>query len=258
MKVSIITPAYNCEKFIEACILSVKNQDYKDIEHIIINDGSTDSTETIIRKHLGTYNVRLLSQENMGITKTMNNGFAKASGEIFAWLDADNYYKPDAIRTVLDIFTKNPNVDVVYGNILFEYYQSKKTAIYRPPNTIDFNKALIRTTGAIPLQPAVFFTKKLFDATGGFDSRFKIAGDYDFWMKAMKLCPKIVYCNKVFGIYTIMPSGISQSTKGIIYSLREVRSICRRYNQPLYAIIYTYFKYLKGCLGNVLRGIQKK
>jgi len=253
MKVSIITPAYNCEKFIEKCILSVKEQDYQDVEHVIVNDGSTDNTENIIKKYVGSYPVKWINQKNHGIAYTMNKGFEIATGDIYAWLDADNYYNKDTVSEVMKVFDKYSDIDIVYGNIEFVDANGKKTGTHKPPPNISFNKALIHTTGAIPLQPAVFFKKEIYIKTGGFDNHYRIAGDYEFWLNVLKENPKIFYIDKTFGSYTLVNSGASQSLKGVINGLKETYSIAKKYNQPLYGKILLLFKYLKGFLGRFFK-----
>lgn len=249
MKVSIITPAYNAGPFLEKCILSVKNQTYKDIEHVIVNDGSKDNTQEIAEKYSKEYNLKLINQENRGIAYSMTRGFKEASGDIFAWIDADNYYNLDIVEKVIKIFESDKTIDVVYGNVDVIDEVNKKSHTYFPPSDISFEKALIYATGAIPVQPAVFFKKEIFEKVGGFDSKYRIAGDYDFWLKALKDKPKLYYYNISFGNYLRDMRGISQSTKGTINGYKEMVDVCKKYNQPLYGKIMMFIKYFKGYLG---------
>ncbi len=253
MKISIVTPAYNCEAFLEKCILSVKEQTYRDIEHIIVNDGSTDGTERIMKKYEGSYNMRWVSQENHGIAYTMNKGFSLATGDVFAWLDADNYYRAGILDEVAKAFKENPAVDIVYGNIDFVDTAGNKIGGHKPPEDITFKKALIRTTGAIPLQPAVFFKREIYSKTSGFDTRYRIAGDYDFWLQALENDPKLSYLDTTFGSYTLVTTGVSQSWKGVVNGFKEVYDIARRYHQPLYGKMMLFGKYAKGFLGKFVK-----
>ena len=253
MKVSIITPAYNCEKFIEACMLSVKNQDYRNIEHIIVNDGSKDGTETVIQKYIGSYNVKLIRQTNHGVAHAMNTGFQSATGDVLAWLDADNYYSENIVSEIVSIFEKDQGIDVVYGNIDFVDASQKKIGYHKPPADISFKKALIYTTGYIPLQPAVFFKKEVFTKTGGFDTRYRISGDYEFWLHALKENPRLFYYDKTFGSYTIVMSGISQSFKGVKNSLKEMLLIGKAYGQTPYGKMMLILKYSKGFVGRYIK-----
>lgn len=253
MKVSIVTPAYNCTHFIEKCILSVKNQTYKNIEHIIINDGSKDNTLDVIKKYDKQYNLRWLDQENKGIAFSMTRGFKEANGDIFAWIDADNYYNLDIVNEVVKIFENNPALDIVYGNVDVIDEVKKRSHTYYPPKDISFEKALIYSTGAIPVQPAVFFKKEIFKKIGGFDSKYRIAGDYDFWLKVLKEKPNIFYFNKSFGSYLKDERGISQSVSGIVRGYKEMIDVCKKYKQPMHGKMMMFIKYFKGYVGSFIK-----
>ncbi len=92
--VSIVTPSLNQGGFIEDCIRSVKNQSYKNIEHIIVDGGSTDATINILKKYEGTYNMIWLSEPDNGMYDAINKGFKLSKGEIMAWINADDMYLP--------------------------------------------------------------------------------------------------------------------------------------------------------------------
>ncbi len=253
MKISIITPAYNCEKFIEKCILSVQEQDNRDIEHIIINDGSKDGTENIIKTYAAESSIKWVAQDNHGIAYTMNKGFEIAGGDIYAWLDADNYYQKGIINEIVDLFEHHPDIDIIYGNIEFVDLTGNHKGTHKPPTDISFKKALLHTTGAIPLQPAVFFRKRVYPQPG-FNTGYRIAGDYEFWLKVLQKNPRLMYIDKTIGFYTLIQSGASQSFKGIRNGYKEVLTITKMYHQPLYGRIILLCKYIKGFLGNLARG----
>jgi glycosyltransferase involved in cell wall biosynthesis len=253
MKVSIITPTYNSAQYIEECILSVKNQNYKEIEHIVTDGKSTDGTVNILKRYENTYAIKYKTEKDAGIADGMNKGFRMASGDIFAWLDADNYYNENVIGGVVETFQNNPDVDIVYGNIDFVDTAHKKIGTHKPPSDITFKKALVRTTGAIPLQPAVFFKKEIYLKTGGFDTKYKVAGDYEFWLNVLKENPRLLYIDKTFGSYTIVTDASSQSFKGIINGFKEVRDTAKKYHQPFYGKILLYIKYSRGFLGKLIK-----
>lgn len=251
--VSIITPAFNSEATLEKCILSVKNQTYKNIEHVVIDGASSDHTVEVIKKFEKEYNIKWISEKDKGITDAMNKGFNIASGEIFAWIDADNDYSLNIVEEVVAIFEKDPTIDIVYGNIDFVDESKQTHTTYCPPKDISFEKALIHTTGAIPLQPAVFFKNSIFKKAGGFDLSYKLAGDYDFWLRVLEKKPHIYYYDKIFGNYLKDEKGLSQSAKGIIRGYKEVVAITGRYNQPLHGKVILFIKYAKGYISAFVR-----
>ena len=107
--VSIVTPSYNQGKYLEATILSVLEQDYPNIQYFIIDGGSSDESIDVIHK----YEQRLagwVSEKDKGQTDAINKGFARASGEILAWLNSDDTYQPGAIREAVGVLNSNPGV----------------------------------------------------------------------------------------------------------------------------------------------------
>ncbi len=252
MKLSIITPAYNSAAFIEKCLMSVAQQDYLDIEHVVMDSASKDTTVDILKKYDSKYNLKWVSEKDRGIADAMNKGFAKATGEIYAWVDADNYYYEGIASYVMDIFKKNESIDIVYGNIAIGVDEDHKR-IYRPPNNIDFAKSLIQTTGAIPAQPGVFFRKSLYEKTGGFDISYRVAGDYEFWVHALSTNPKLLYVDKTFGFYKLELGAASQSFKGVYRGYKEMATIGKKYGQPLRGKIALAIKYARGFIVKMIR-----
>ncbi|MEA4910590.1 hypothetical protein SDC9_07925 [bioreactor metagenome] len=253
--ISIITPCFNSENTIERCILSVKNQkDCFNIEHIIIDGKSKDKTLEIIKKYESTYGMKWVSEKDSGIAEAMNKGFALAEGEYVAWLDADNYYPNDICSFISDKIKRNPEVDIFCGYIEFISKHKKKQFGSNPP--FSFKKALMKNTGSIPLQPGVFFKKKLWNDVSGFNTKYKIAGDYDFWLKVLKMNPEIDYSEKVFGYYLKEDMGASQSLKGITNGLKEMISIGSKYKQPFFGKISLVFKYVTGLFSFYFKKIK--
>ena len=116
MKISIITPSYNQAQFIERTILSVLNQDYKDIEYIIMDGGSTDGTVEILKKY--SDHIIWKSEKDNGQSDAINKGLKMATGDIVAYLNSDDTYQPGAFKEVATFFEKNPDKKWVYGKCL--------------------------------------------------------------------------------------------------------------------------------------------
>jgi glycosyltransferase involved in cell wall biosynthesis len=252
--ISIITPCFNSDKTIEKCILSVKNQN-KDlnIEHIIIDGKSSDKTVEIIKKYEGAYNIKWVSEKDSGIADAMNKGFKLATGDFVAWIDADNYYDEKVCEHVVDKIKNNSNVDIVCGYI--SIVDEKESRVFTPNFPFNFEKALLKNTGAIPLQPGTFFKRELFNKINGFNTIYKVAGDYEFWLKVLKLNPVIIYSDMVFGYYKKEDAGASQSIKGIVKGLKEMLLIGKNYNQTFYGKMLLIIKYIRGLLSVYIKRI---
>jgi glycosyltransferase involved in cell wall biosynthesis len=103
IKFSIVTPSYNQGQYLEKAILSVIEQDYPNLEYIIIDGGSTDNSLEIIKKyekHLAYW----VSEKDRGQSHAINKGFERASGDLFGWLNSDDYFAPDALKTVAEVY----------------------------------------------------------------------------------------------------------------------------------------------------------
>ncbi len=176
--VSIITPSYNQSAYLEQAILSVLNQDYPRIEYIIVDGASTDGCVDIIKK----YESKLaywVSEQDRGQADAINKGFARASGEIVAWLNSDDYYLPGTVSAAVKIFDENPDVVLVYGNMLAvdENGQTFNTLNYKPLTLEDL--LCFQIIG----QPAVFMRRSALQKTNGLDSSFHFLLDHLLWIQ---------------------------------------------------------------------------
>src|SRR5215204_5758135 len=108
-KISIVTPSYNQAEFIEETILSVINQNYPNLEYIVIDGGSTDGSVEIIKKY-EQYFSYWVSEPDKGHADALNKGFAKATGEVMAWINSDDKYFPWTFATVAEVYSQFPEV----------------------------------------------------------------------------------------------------------------------------------------------------
>jgi glycosyltransferase involved in cell wall biosynthesis len=184
LKISIVTPVYNCEKYIEKCILSIKNQDYDNYEHIIVDGQSTDGTLDIVRKYDGTYPMRWISETDKGMYDAINKGFGMASGDIFAWINADDCYMPHAFDTMAKIMTQR-NISWCTG---FPVVLTEDDRMYEMPivlpiylqNIVEKGYSDGRISPMIQ-QESTFWTRELWEKSGGINTKYKAAGDYWLW-----------------------------------------------------------------------------
>jgi len=222
--ISIITPAYNSGKFLEENILSVKNQSYPFIEHIVIDGGSTDNSSEILKKYEKTYNLKWISEKDNGCADAMDKGFKRATGDIYCWLDADDTYLPGTIEKVMNIFQKNPDIDVVFGNCLIS---DSKGKIIDYRKYTDFDPKALVYTGATFGSQITFWRKDLHNKIGGLDTKYLRASDCDFFIKMSLSGAKFFHLNKFLSVYRRHPG---QLTKSFDICKAEVAEISKRYS----------------------------
>ena len=183
--VSIVTPSFNQAPYLEATIRSVLEQDYPDIEYIIVDGGSSDGSVDIIRR----YADRLawwVSEADKGQTDALNKGFARARGEILAWLNSDDTYQPGAVAEAAAFLQSRPEVGLVYGDANFIDENGKLIGRF-PAAQTDYRR-LRRGYVHIP-QQAAFFRAELWRKVAPLDPSFYFAMDYDLWVRIAALAP---------------------------------------------------------------------
>ena len=107
MKFSIIVPVYNVEKYVKRCLDSIFNQTYKDFEVIVVNDGSTDKSMNIVKKYK---DVKIINEENRGLSHARNNGVKNARGDYILFVDSDDYINKDLLKELNKSLNNNPDV----------------------------------------------------------------------------------------------------------------------------------------------------
>jgi glycosyltransferase involved in cell wall biosynthesis len=194
-KVSIIIPVYNSEKFIEAAIESCLNQTWNNKEIIIIDDGSTDGTKSILDKYLKS-GITVINQNNQGACIARNNGILAATGTHIQFLDSDDLLKPDKIKNQAELNYEN---DIVFCKCL-SFYDGEEN--YSPvylniPNELHFFNLF---HDYYVFTPSMLIPKILFSKYGVFDSRLKRAQEHDLNLRFSSKRVKY-FCNGEFDVF---------------------------------------------------------
>lgn len=183
-KVSIIIPSYNAENYIVEAINSILEQTINVFEVFIIDDGSTDNTKKVIETNFNDSRIKYFYKENGGEASARNCGLEKAQGEFIAFLDADDLYAPNKIENQLAILKKNPNIDVVYNDVILVDDNTQEIGLLKSEeifeNQADFY-ANILYRQVIPASASMMLRKKCIEESNArFPEHFSHAVDYAF------------------------------------------------------------------------------
>lgn len=184
MKVSIITVTLNSEKYLSDCIESVRKQNYKDIEHIIIDGKSTDATLQIINDN-SEYISYWISETDRGMYDAINKGLEMATGDVVGILNSDDMFaSADSVRSIVDCF-ETTNTDSVFGNLVYvDPNNSQK--IIRYWKGISYKRYRFRY-GWMPAHPTFYIRRELIHQYGGYENHYFTAADYEFMTRYLFL-----------------------------------------------------------------------
>jgi len=186
MKVSIVIPVYNAEKYLEECIESALNQTYTNVEIIAVNDGSTDNSLVILKQYFGK--IKVISKSNGGTASALNLGIMKMTGDWFKWLSADDSLYPNAIQDLIDEAKKlddmtncilYSNYDIIdsNGKILRQFIEPN----YNSKSLFELNTILL--DHYIGNATTSLIHKSTFERFGMFDENVSFAEDYELWLR---------------------------------------------------------------------------
>jgi len=262
-RVSIVTPSYNQGQFLERTILSVLNQNYPNLEYIIIDGGSTDGSVEIIRKY-EKYLSYWVSEKDKGQADAINKGFQKSTGSIIAWLNSDDTYLPEAFYKIMKNFKQNPEADLIFGDIYFINEHDKRIGELKFTE-FDF-KTLIYEGGNLH-QTGTFWTRKIYEEVGGLNSNYKFCMDYDFFCRVANV-GKLNHMRDFLANFRIHADAKSATINHI--GCKEHQEIMKRYipkdlnkrNLKYSKIICTirrFYKYiLQGDIDYILKGFVRR
>lgn len=187
MKISIITPTFNSQETISDTIKSIFYQTHKDIEYIVIDGLSKDSTLDIVNRYNTENKIKVISEKDSGIYDAMNKGVALASGEIIGILNSDDfYYSNEVLSKVNKIFEDNYEVDAVYGDIIYIDRNNieKENRFWRAG---EYKEWKLNNGWAMP-HPSLFIRKRVYDNLDKiFNTELRIAADYELILRLLKI-----------------------------------------------------------------------
>jgi glycosyltransferase involved in cell wall biosynthesis len=233
---SVIVVTLNAEDKIKRCLDSLQFQSFKDFEIINIDGGSNDAT----LKFFSAYphlKIRSISENDKGLYFAMNKGISLAKGKIIAILNSDDYYLPDTLQIVFRNFQNNPKIDVLAGSTRLS------GKVLQNPNLMDLSKEMIP-------HPSLFVKRDCYVKYGVFNTKFRVAADYEFVLRIAKEGVTIQKINDLLAVMT--PGGFS--SRNVFRSIVETTILQSKYNN--WNFTYTLVRLCKYILGTYMRKIH--
>jgi glycosyltransferase involved in cell wall biosynthesis len=206
MKITVITVCYNSSKTIIHTLRSMREQTYGDVEYIIVDGGSQDNTLEIVASEVPHLS-KLVSERDNGIYDAMNKGVQLATGDVVAFLNADDFYKDSDVLARVARVMHAEQLDALYGDVEF-FRAGEPYGVVRRYNSGRFSASRL-SWGWMPAHPALFVRRDLFERYGIFRTDYRIAGDFEFITRVFKHpglrhrhLPKSLVCMQMGGIST--------------------------------------------------------
>ena len=224
--VTIFTPTYDRAHFLPETIESILGQDYPNLEYIVLDNGSTDDTQEILRG----YGDAIRSErhpQNIGLSRAINRGFELARGEIMGFVSDDDPLLPGAVSALVEVFQSHPEVVVVYPD--WEVIDGEGRHV-RHIETFEYAYAdMVRYHHTYP-GPGALFRRSVVDRAGGFDESYRIVSDYDFWLRAGLLGP-FRRCPRTLARYRQHRAAATQVERGVGLAREHIRVIDKLYER---------------------------
>ncbi|GAC1313631.1 MAG: hypothetical protein NVSMB2_01840 [Chloroflexota bacterium] len=218
MRISIVTPTLNAERYIDDCLQSIWSQAGCDLEHIVVDGGSSDGTETHVRLTRSHWR----SRPGLGQSAAINAGFQESTGDVIAWLNADDLYRPGALNLIAENFDLDESIDAIIGDCDMIDSDGRVLQILRPGQ---YDPRRLLSAGNYVPQPAVFVRRTVIECVGGLDESLEYGMDYDLWLR-LRAC-RVVYLPRVLAAFRWHAS--SKTANNLDGNWRELLIIVRRY-----------------------------
>lgn len=232
-RISIITPSFNQGAFIAETIESVMAQDYPNLEHIVMDGGSTDATLEILKRYT---HLKVISERDKGQADAINKGFQIATGEIFAFLNSDDTLYPGTLKRVAQEIDPLRGRHIVMGRCRFTDENGSYSGIEHPSKFESHRRVLEIWKGYMIPQPSVFWTREVWEYSGGLDLRLKYHLDYDLFCK-MTQHYHIYTVPEVFATYRLHPESKTEQWT-IADRLEDSIALSKRYWGSLFSWKY--------------------
>jgi glycosyltransferase involved in cell wall biosynthesis len=188
LRISIVTPSYNQVRYLEECLLSVKEQDYPNFEHIVVDGASNDGSVEMLREYAakpGWSHLRWVSESDRGQCDALNKGFQRAQGDVIGWLNSDDFYLENCFKHVADAFRGEPRPDVVYGDYI---WINEFNRTYEVRREISFSGFVLlhNHMSYIDSSGALFIARRVIGNGHLLDPSYYYLMDYEYYLRLFR------------------------------------------------------------------------
>jgi len=258
-RISIVTPSYNQVDFLERTIRSVLLQDYPNLEYCIMDGGSTDGSLEIIEKY-APWLSNWQSEKDEGQSQAINKGWRHCSGDIFCWLNSDDFLLPNSLFRVAEVFNSHPGAGFIHANAEIVDYSDQSSGSYLGKE-FDLAASLIQSTNPVA-QPATFISKNALFEVGMLDETLHMSMDWDLWIRLAANFP-VHYVNETWAAFRVWP-GAKSSTISVtstpehlkavkkLFLNRKTRNLSLKYKLKALSANYArdaVYQYMRGQMG---------
>ena len=232
--ISVITPVYNGERFIESCIKVVIDQNCPDIEHVIVDGGSTDNTVEIIKQYAQKYpHIRWISEKDKGQSDAMNKGIVMARGEILAILNVDDYYEPNVLNRVAEIFQTLPEPSLLVGNCNLWNDDGEIFEVNKPAKLKFTDLLLGWKINPFPANPsAYFYHTSLHQIIGNYAVDDHDAMDLHFLLKTVQVAT-VKYVDETWGNFRVIKGTKTYNSNINGQTIERIEQVLKSYRRKL-------------------------
>jgi glycosyltransferase involved in cell wall biosynthesis len=225
-KISVITPSLNQGRYLRQCIESILSQHYSNLELIIIDGGSTDESLAIIKEYEDDITF-WVSEPDCGQSDGINKGFHRATGELVAWLNADDYYLPGAFQQVAEVHRLDQQAPFFFGDGFRVDESGNVISQFFPPGTLFFDRqALVMGLNYI-LQPSTFINRRYLDQVGNLDTNLHYGMDSDLWMRLSSIGTP---CSVPATLSASREYATTKTASGSFQRIEELRQISMKHS----------------------------
>jgi len=243
MRVSIVTISFNQSQFIEETIRSVIEQDYQDIEYIVVDSGSMDDSREIIERYRNKIS-QIIFEPDDGPADGLNKGFRRATGQIFAFLNADDFLLPRAVSHIVECFQSHPDADVVTGHAIVVDANSRKLRkLYGHPFSLLDSAYSI----GFAIQPSTFFKASAYLKTNGFNIQNHTNWDDELFIDMKLQERRFKFINQFLSAYRVHSSSFTGKSNDLYdsnlvkYQQKRFEKIMGRKQNRMDAVLHKIF-----------------